>query len=87
MTLYHRQLGLALLASILLHGVLLSRIHFGVPVVEESSQSLFVDFGPMTMGSSSYGVTAEVSQEPPPVAPHRVLRPLHARKCHAAKAR
>jgi len=77
MTLHHRQLGLALLASMLLHGVLLSEIHFRVPAAVATSQPLFVDFGPITTGPSP-GPPADASQEAPAVASRRVLRPSHA---------
>ena len=73
MTLHHRQLGLALLASMLLHGVLLSKIHFREPAAVATSQPLFVDFGPMITGPSPVP-SADASQEAPAVAPHRVLR-------------
>ena len=77
MTLHHRQLGLALLASMLLHGVLLSEIHFRAPAAVATSQPLFVDFAPMTMGPSM-GTPTDAIQEAPAVVPHRVVRPSRA---------
>ena len=83
MTSHHRQLGLALLASMLLHGVLLSKIHFRTPAAVESPPPLFLDLGPVGAASLP-GTSAGDGQAAPVAEPPRVLRTPHVPASRAA---
>lgn len=71
---HHEQLGLALLASVLVHGALLSKIHLrGATVVEEQSRALFIELG-AAPSTSTLLSSPEVIQKSTPVESRRPAR-------------
>ncbi len=76
MTAHHRRLGLALLVSMLLHGVLLSEVHVRAPAVAETPQPLFLDFSPMSMGGSPDALAQKRKETTAAVEQPRALRRL-----------
>lgn len=74
MTTHHRQLALALLVSMLVHGILLSKVHLKMPAAAETPQSLFVELGSVTMASTVVD-QPEIKPEPHPVKLNHSVKP------------
>lgn len=78
MTIHHRQLGLALLVSMLLHGFLLSEIRLRTPAAAEPVQALFLELGSVSSGV----VPTPAPVVPAPAVPQRATQ--DSRQPHAS---